>query len=149
MGSVDMGYVAVIGRAGIHLVLGVLLPHCGIISTEILSFASDDNCILVLGENADITADRNSVFAAVVNSDAGFPAEKLKGIPVITCGMGGHNTVSVTSRTAEKITVSLNRTISSMSGVCEPQELPMPLVSGAEEYDYMAAFAAALLLGRI
>ena len=107
MGSVDMGYVTVIGRTGIHLVLGTLLPRCGIISTEMLSFASDNECIIVLGGNADIISDRNSVFAAVVNSDAGFPAEKLKGIPVITCGMGGHNTVSVTSRTLEKITVSL------------------------------------------
>ncbi len=144
-----VGHAAVIGRTEIVRVLEEQSSSIGIISAEKLTDAEDESCVLVLGKDAVINAERMSIFAAVVNADEDFPADALKGIPVITCGMGRCNTVSVTSRTSEMITVSLNRTISSMSGVCEPQELPLPLISGADEYDHMAAFALLLLLGRL
>ena len=33
------------------------------------------------------------------------------------------------------------------AGICDPLELPVPKTGGFDEYDHMAAFAAALLLG--
>ena len=68
---------------------------------------------------------------------------------MITCGISGRNTVSVTSKTSDSITLSLNRAIHTLGGLCEPMELPIPLYEGYSDFDHMAAFAATVIFGRI
>lgn len=72
-----------------------------------------------------------------------------RGIQLIDCGNSQKNTVSITSRTADKITLALNRAVKTENGMCEPLELPIPFFDGFSEFDYMSAFAAALLQGNI
>lgn len=79
--------------------------------------------------------------------DETFSGKLPRGIQLITCGISPKNTVSITSRTAEKLTLSLNRSIRTLTGkLCEPLEQPVSVPENAEEYDIMAAFAAKLLL---
>lgn len=69
-----------------------------------------------------------------------------RSVQLITCGVSPKNTVCITSRTPEKLTLSLNRSIRTASGVCEPLELPVDFRGSFSEYELMAAFAARLLL---
>ncbi len=68
-----------------------------------------------------------------------------RGVQLIVCGNGSKNTVSITSRTSDRITLALNRAIKTKSGICEPLELPVEMLNGFSEFDYMAAFAAMLI----
>ena len=141
--------IVVAGKVFVSSLLdGSTLPRCGVIQAETLTELDADDTVLIVGEGA-MLPERISVMAAVVNADSGFDSSKLSGTAVITCGMGSRNTVSVTSRTAEYITVSLNRSVHTLRGLCEPLELPLPVRIGVDEYSYMAAFAASLLLGNI
>lgn len=98
---------------------------------------------VILGKGADITI----VSALAVTVDADSFSEKLPaGIRLVTCGVSPKNTVSITSRTPERLTLSLNRAVNSVSGICEPLEYPVRIPKNASEYDIMAAFAAKLLL---
>lgn len=109
--------------------------------------AADINCetaAVIVGRGAKPNV-RNAL-GVIVDSES-FSEKIPRGIQLITCGISPKNTVSITSRTDEKITLSLNRTIRTAGGICEPLEQPIPLTeSAADEYDIMAAFAARLLL---
>lgn len=96
--------------------------------------------IMQNGAEADVRA----ALAVVVDDDSirNFP----RGIQLITCGISSKNTISVTSRADDKITLSLNRAVHGKSGLIEPLEQPVERIGGFSEYDYMAAFAAELLL---
>ncbi len=102
--------------------------------------------VLIIGKGGMLPEDI-SVFAAIIDADSGISAEGLKGTAVISCGMSGRNTVSMTSRTNEYMTLSLNRSIMTLAGICEPFEYPVRLQPDTSDYDCMAAFAAAILLG--
>ncbi|MGN0687214.1 MAG: hypothetical protein ACI4KA_03810 [Oscillospiraceae bacterium] len=145
-----MKTIAVTGNCGITKILdGTILPGCNIICAEKLSEISADDVPLVIGENA-VLPDRLSVLAAVVNCDVYFDLSALKGTAVICCGHSCKNTVSVTSKTSEFITLSLNRSIHTLKGLCDPLEMPLPLLQTVtDDYDYMAAFAASIILGNI
>lgn len=67
---------------------------------------------------------------------------------LITCGRGVKNTVSVTSDDGETLTLALNRAVETLSGVCEPMELPVRR-RGRSDFMCMAEFAAAILLDEI
>lgn len=101
---------------------------------------------VIAGRNAEIKVKR--ALGVIVCGDS-FEQKTPRGIQLISCGISSKETVSVTSRTEEKLTLSLNRSIRAKSGICEPLETPVDIPSGgaAEEYDIMAAFAARLLLG--
>ena len=120
---------------------------CGMISADNISQLYSDSAVLVLGRGA-VIPENISVFAVIADADEGFDVEKLKGCAVLTCGMGGRNTVSVTSRTSERITVALNRSIRTLGGICDPMELPVAIHDGISDYEYMATFAALLLLDK-
>lgn len=61
----------------------------------------------------------------MINGDsASVPSERVSGVQLITCGRGVKNTVSVTSDDGETLTLALNRAVETLSGVCEPMELP-------------------------
>lgn len=103
--------------------------------------SSDAAVIMGVGARAEI----RSAMSVVVDGDG--RVERLPGhVQLISCGVSGKNTVSVTSRTGEKVTISLNRTVKTKNGECEPLEMPVEAVEGISEFDMMAAFAVKVLL---
>lgn len=101
------------------------------------------DAVVVIGGNGDVDVRR--ALSVIVDGER-FSGELPKGVQLITCGVSPKNTVSVTSRSDDKITLSLNRTIRAKNGIVEPLEQPFDAVPPDEEYDIMAAFAARLLL---
>lgn len=103
------------------------------------------NSILIIGEKPPEIILREA-FAVIADGD-GFQGFVPRGIQLITCGLSGKNTLCVTSRRQDKITVSLNRAINTLNGIVEPLEIPVNIAEGISEFDCMAAMAAKLLLG--
>ena len=104
---------------------------------------------VIVGRDGDVSV--RCALGVIVDGER-FSGNLPRGVQLITCGISPKNTVSVTSRTDDKITLSLNRTIRTQKGgICEPLEQPVDLKNPAgsteDEYDIMAAFAAKLLLG--
>ncbi len=90
-------------------------------------------------------AEIKSALGIIADEDGCF-RDFPRGVQLITCGVNPKNTVSFTSRSNDKITLSLNRAIHTKNGIAEPFELPTDFLDGLTEFDYMAAFAASLLL---
>ena len=106
-----------------------------------------DEAAVIVGRDGDVSV--RCALGVIVDGER-FSGSLPRGVQLITCGISPKNTVSVTSRTDDKITLSLNRTIRTQNGVCEPLEQPVNLINAVtadEEYDIMAAFASKLLLG--
>lgn len=104
-----------------------------------------ENAAVIVGKKARLNV--KNALGVIVDGES-FSGKMTSGVQLITCGISPKNTVSVTSRTDDKLTLSLNRTIRTANGVCEPLELPVTLSENSRsEYDIMAAFAARLLLG--
>ena len=144
-----MGLVTVVGELNLLPLLGGdVLPRCGVICAPALTELCAADTVLIVGGKA-VLPNRLSVLAAVVDADSGFDPCRLRGAPVVTCGLGSRNTICITSRTTEYVTLSLNRSVQTLKGICEPMELPLPVCEAAEDYAYMAAFAASVLLGNI
>lgn len=139
VGDVDFGVLRGCG----------LLDGCAVVRCSDLCEVYAENAVLVLARDAVLRCDVSDVFAAVVCSEYRSPVERLRGVPILTCGMGARNTISVTSRTSDRMTLALNRRIATVRGCCEPMELPLPLCASSDDYDHMAAFAAAVVLGRV
>ncbi len=121
-----------------------LLGDFPVVSGESIRRISCADCVVVLGrdfsENSPLAV--GEVRGIVASED--YCGEIPRGVQLITCGISHKNAVSVTSRTEERLTLSLNRSLHTKSGIVEPLELPVPAV--ADEYELMAAFAAKLLL---
>lgn len=140
--------ITVIGELNIlPLFDGRVLPQCDIVCAPAATELRAESSVLIVGKGA-VLPDKISVMAAVVDSDGDLDLRRLNGIPVITCGLGSRNTISITSRTTEFVTISLNRSIHTLNGLCEPLEIPLAVREGVEDHAYMAALAAALLLGK-
>lgn len=134
-----MGLLILIGELGEMCVSGV-----SVIKASSAELIDCPDAVVVLGAGAQYQKIQ-AVLGVIVNGDE--LSENLpRGVQLITCGVSPKNTVSITSRTPEKITLSLNRSIRTKSGVIEPLEQPIPLESGLSEYEMMARFAAGLLL---
>ena len=99
---------------------------------------------VIAGKGAELEV--KSALGVIVDGET-FHQKIPRGIQLITCGISSKNTVSITSRTANKLTLSLNRGIRTISGVCEPLEQPVDVSEDADEFDVMAAFAAIVLSG--
>lgn len=119
------------------------LNGISIIKTSGQSAVNCSSAAVIIGGNAKVTV-KNAL--GVIIDGENYSQTLPCGIQVITCGISSKNTVSITSRTLEKLTLSLNRTIQTISGFCEPLEFPVNIPVNALEYDIMAAFAAKLLL---
>ena len=118
-----------------------------IIKTEKTARIDCDEAAVIVGRDGDVNI--RCALGVIVDGER-FSGSLPRGVQLITCGISPKNTVCVTSRTDDKITLSLNRTIRTQKGVCEPLEQPIDMlntVGADEEYDIMAAFAAKLLLG--
>lgn len=119
-----------------------LLRGVSVIRADGCSLIDCSDAAVILGTGA--RAEIRSALGVIVNADE--PADDLpRGVQLITCGVSPKNTVSITSRTPEKITLSLNRSIRTKSGIADPLELPVQ-ASALTEYEQMAAFATELLL---
>ena len=115
-----------------------------VIKTEKKADIDCDEAAVIVGRDGDVSV--KCALGVIVDGER-FSGSLPRGVQLITCGISPKNTVSVTSRTDEKITLSLNRTIRTQNGICEPLEQPVDMVGTDDEYDIMAAFAAKLLLG--
>ena len=122
-----MGFVLFVGDCGISK-MPFDIPA---VFAERVQSVDCPECVVVLGYGAEL------------------PVERLGGVQLITCGRCGKNTVSLTSDSGETVTAALNRAVTTLYGVCEPLEYPMDRLPGTSEFGCMAAFAAAVLLGKI
>lgn len=147
----ESGFVLIIGESAAgELPDSGALPQCPIIMAKAVNTVDCPDCAVIIGEGAEIPLVKRAA-GVIINGDSGglLPIERLTGVQVITCGRCAKNTVCVTSNAGETLTLALNRGITTLSGICEPMELPVQSPNAASEYDCMAAFAAAALLGKI
>lgn len=147
----EKGFVLIVGESNAgELLNGGSLPECEIVSATAAKEVDCPECAVIIGEGAEFPVVKRAA-GVVISGDSGgiIPTERICGIQVITCGRCGKNTVCVTSSAGEQLTLALNRGISTLGGFCEPMELPVKPPQNASEYDCMAAFAAAALLGMI
>lgn len=101
------------------------------------------DCVIIAGKSADWRRlEIRSALGLVVSEETQLTVPK--GIQLITCGFSHKNAVSITSRTDERLILSLNRSVHTISGITEPLEMPVP--TGGDEFELMANFSAGLLL---
>ena len=138
-----LGFVLTVGDFTGGL-FGDVFPACGLISAEGEVTIDAADCAVILCKSSPKINIKNAL-GVIFNGDT--PPENLPdGVQLISVGIGAKNTVSISSRAADSITLSLNRTIHTESGVCEPLELPVPASENADIYGYMSAFAATLMM---
>ncbi len=144
-----MGAVITYGNSGAAELFGKIFPDCAEVSVYGNGSVSAGEGVIIFAKNCHYAPEGTKAPSVIINGDMGFDASNLSGAQIITCGIGAKNTVSITSRTQDSMTLSLNRSIQTLKGICEPQELPVKAPENAEPYDYMSAYAAALVLGKI
>lgn len=146
----ENGFVLITGRSAAGELFGTSLPECGVISAENTLLVDCPCCAVIVGEGGEIPRVKRAA-GVIICGDCGgtLPTERLEGIQLITCGRCGKNTVCISSNSGERLTLALNRGVTTLCGLCEPMELPVTVPPSVSEYDCMAAFAAAVLLGRI
>ena len=105
-------------------------------------------CAVIICDGAEVPQVAHAAGVMINGDTAVIPAERVSGVQLITCGRGVKNTVSVTSDDGETLTLALNRAVETLSGVCEPMELPVQR-QGRSDFMCMALFAAEILLGEI
>lgn len=140
-----MGFVLIVGQMSAEL-FGSVFPKCGTVTADLVKEV-DAECAVILCDKCGEVNIRNAL-GVIFNGDSPPPLLP-DGIQLISCGICAKNTVSLSSRAADSITLSLNRSIQTENGICEPLELPVKADESANVYEYMAAFAAAVLLGKI
>lgn len=138
-----MGFICVFGEFSEDFFR--LLRDYPVIAGKSFTRIDCRDCALILGR--EISENLRPVvgeIAGVIASEE-YRGSVPQGAQLITCGISHKNAVSVTSRTDERLILSLNRSLRTKNGVVEPLELPVS--AGGDEYELMAAFAARLLLG--
>lgn len=141
-----MGIVIIAGECGAAELFGTVFPPSGTITvTGRIRVRSADSAVII-GKNGE--AHIENALGIIVSGDDP-PTDIPAGIQLITCGAGAKNTVSFSSLTESGITLSLNRSMNTAAGRCDPLEFPAAGTGGADVFSYMSAFAAALLLGII
>lgn len=104
--------------------------------------------VLLMKEDGNVPRELPSDITAIVNADNKTQLESVlkHGIRTITCGIGSTATISFSSETEEKLTVSLNRGITALSGkTIEPLEIPLEKEDFGK-YSLMSFAALRLLL---
>lgn len=116
--------------------------------SEVLDYEKLDNPIILLKETAEISDGVLKTGTAIISSDKKEhvrSAEK-SGIKTITCGFSHTSTISFTSETEGSLLISLNRSITALSGrEIEPLEIPVKK-TGEDIYSLMSFTALRLLL---
>ncbi len=109
---------------------------------------SVNNGILLMKENGTIPPAVPSGITAIINADneAQLKAVHKMGIPAVTCGLSATSTISFSSETEDTLTISLNRSITALSGkTIEPLEIPVKK-ENYSRYSLMSFAALRLLL---
>lgn len=146
----EKGFVLITGKSAAAELFGSSLPWCGVVTAGSASVVDCPCCAVIVGEGGEVPHVKSAAGVVISGDSADFlPTERIVGIQLITCGRCGKNTVCVTSNYGDRLSLALNRGISTLCGFCEPMELPVNKPPAASEYDCMAAFAAAVLLGKI
>ena len=104
--------------------------------------------ILLMKENGTIPDTLPEDITAIVNSDneQQLLAVQKTGIKAITCGTSSKSTISFSSETDDYLLISLNRSITALSGK-KIQPLEIPVEKGeAERYSLMSYTALRLIL---
>lgn len=104
--------------------------------------------VLLMKEDGDVPKELPADITAIINADNKTQLESAmqQGIRTITCGLGTTATISFSSETEEKLTVSLNRGITALSGKnIEPLEIPIEKEQFGK-YSLMSFAALRLLL---
>lgn len=104
--------------------------------------------VLLMKEDGDVPCKLPADITAIVNADNKSQLESAlkQGIRTITCGLSSTATISFSSETEEKLTVSLNRGITALSGkIIEPLEIPLEKENFGK-YSLMSFAALRLLL---
>ena len=122
---------------------GRIFPEQELVIAQNRAVINAPSAAVIVEKNA--AAEIKSALGIIADEDGCF-RDFPRGVQLITCGVNQKNTVSFTSRSNDKITLSLNRAIHTKNGIAEPLELPTDFLDGLTEFDYMAAFAASLLL---
>lgn len=122
---------------------GQIFPEQEFVIAQNRAVINAPSAAVIVEKNA--SAEIKAALGIIADEDGSFD-EFPRGVQLITCGVNQKNTVSFTSRSNDKITLSLNRAIRAKNGIAEPLELPAKLLNELTEFDYMAAFAASLLL---
>lgn len=142
-----MNTVIAVGEVNVSgLLSGEAFIYCEVVHARHITEISAKQAVVVAGEGA-VLPEGLSALAVIVDADSDIDVSALQGNAVITCGLSAKNTVSVTSKTSDSITLALNRAIHTLSGLCEPMELPTRFCEGYSDFDYMAAFAATVVFG--
>ena len=131
----------IIGETKAAELYGKLFTETELVRTKNVDEINAPNAVVIAKNGApEVT----NALGVIVGENADRVLKR--GVQLIVCGNSPKNTVCITSRTSDKITLALNRAVKTKYGVCEPLELPLSLLDGFSEFDYMAAFAAALLI---
>lgn len=140
------GFVIIVGELG----SGEFPSELPVIAAGSVQVIDCPECAVIVTDGAEIPTIRRAA-GVMINGDNGgsFPAERLSGVQLITCGRCGKNTVSITSDSGDSVTLALNRAVTTLNGICEPMEYPVKRRNDTPEYLLMAEFAAAVLLGMI
>lgn len=134
-----MGFVCAIGDFSTDFFS--LLRGISVISGSGIEIVDCAECVIIVAGQADGVCIRRAL-GVIVAEDCGLSVPY--GVQLISCGLSHKNAVSVTSRTDERLILSLNRSLRTEYGIAEPLE--MPASASACEYELMAAFAARLML---
>lgn len=134
-----MGFVCAIGDFSTDFFS--LLRGISVISGSGIEIVDCAECVIIVAGQADGVCIRRAL-GVIVAEDCGLSVPC--GVQLISCGLSHKNAVSVTSRTDERIILSLNRSLRTEYGIAEPLE--MPASASVCEYELMAAFAARLML---
>lgn len=113
-----------------------------------ISLTGIESPIILAKKEAALTMPlpENSTAIISAENENQLSAVKSSGVCAITCGISPTSTISFTSETEEKLTVSLNRSISALSGrTVQPLEIPINK-SGFDSYTLMSFVALRLLL---
>ncbi|MGN1423440.1 MAG: hypothetical protein ACI4XA_08695 [Oscillospiraceae bacterium] len=141
-----MGIVIISGECAADRLFGTVFPKAGTVFVGDGAVIRAPESVVILGRGG--TARVESALGVVVSGDYPLPVLPAD-IQLITCGSGAKNTVSFSSSTDTELTLSLNRSMHTAAGICDPLELPVHREPACGEYSHMAAFAAAVLLGAI
>lgn len=104
--------------------------------------------ILLMKENGKIPNFLPNDTTAIINSDneEQVAAVQKSGIKAVTCGTSPTSTISFSSETDEQLLISLNRSITALSGKkIQPLEIPVEKKE-AERYSLMSYTALRLVL---
>ncbi len=104
--------------------------------------------ILLMKENGEVPDNLPESITAIINMDNPLQIKAIQqsGVRAVTCGAGSMATVSFSSETEDTLVVSLNRSITALSGkIIQPLEVPVRKQE-AEKYSLMSYMALRLIL---